>query len=102
MEHSTQYKQFFIVTWVNISDALLCLVYIDAWKCVAQLAVKRLIYAWNLWMESMVLQIMGSNYHAHLKYFGITNRVVFGVEKKLCKFLLFKYVFDFAKGPLLF
>ena len=65
----------------------------DAWKCVAQLAVKRLIYlyTWNLLMQSMVLQIMGSNYHSHLKYFGITDGI-----KKLCKLLLFKYVFDFA------
>ena len=45
--------------------------------------------------------IMGSNYHAHLKYFGIINGVVFGI-KKMCKFLFFKYVFDFAMGPLLF
>ena len=32
-------------------------------------------------MQSMVLQIMGSNYHAHVKYFGITNGVVFGTKK---------------------
>ena len=45
-------------------------------------AVKGLIYAytWNLLMQSMVLQIIGSNYHAHLKYFGITNGVVFGIK----------------------
>ena len=32
-------------------------------------------------MQSVVLQIMGSNYHAHLKYFEITNGVVFGIKK---------------------
>ena len=32
-------------------------------------------------MQSMVLQIMGLNYHAHLKYFEITNEVVFGIQK---------------------
>ena len=63
LEHSTQYKQCFIVTWVNISDDLLCPVCSDGWKCVAPLAVKRLIYAytWHLLMQCMVLQIMGSN-----------------------------------------
>ena len=44
---------------------------------------------------------MGSNYHAHLKYFGITYGIVFGI-KKLCRFLVFKYVFDFTIGPSLF
>ena len=55
---------------------------IDALKCVAQLAVKRLIYAhtWNLLMQSMVLQILVSNYHAHLKQFGVPNGIVFGVK----------------------
>ena len=53
-------------------------------------------------MQSMVLQIMGSNYNAHLKYFGKNNGVVFGIKKKLCKFLVFKYVFGFEMGPLLF
>ena len=49
----------------------------------SSLAVERLIYThtWNLLMQSMVLQIMGSNNHAHLKYFGITNGVVFGIKK---------------------
>ena len=32
-------------------------------------------------MQSMMLQIMGSNYHTHLKYFEITNRVVCGIKK---------------------
>ena len=52
------------------------------------LATKRLIYAytWNLLMQSMVLQIMDSNYHVHLKYFGITNGVVFGIKKKCARF----------------
>ena len=103
LKHSTRYKQCFQVTWVNISDALLCPVCSDAWKCLAPLAVERLIntYTWNLLLQSMVLQIMGSNnYHAHLEYFGITNGVVFGI-KKLCKFLVFKYALDFAIEPLL-
>ena len=83
MEHSTHYKQCFIVTWVNISDALLCPVCSDAWKCPAALAMKTSIhaYTWNLLMQRMVLQIMGSNYHAHLKYFEITNGVLFGLKK---------------------
>ena len=33
-------------------------------------------------MQSMVLQIMGSNYHSHLKYLGTTNEVLFGIQKK--------------------
>ena len=48
----------------------------------------------------MVLQIMSSNYHAHLEHFGMTSGVEFDI-KKLCKSLVFKYVFDFATGPLL-
>ena len=44
---------------------------------------------------------MGSNYHDHLKYFRINNGVLFGI-KKLCKFLVFIFVFDFAMGSLLF
>ena len=83
LKHSTQYKQCFIVTWVNISDALLCRVCSDAWKCLALLAAERLIntYTWNLLMQSMVLQIIRSNYHAYLKYFGITSGFVFGIQK---------------------
>ena len=52
-------------------------------------------------MQIMVLQIMGSNYHVNLKYFGITNGVVSDV-KKLYGFLLFEYILNFAMGPLLF
>ena len=37
-------------------------------------------------MQSMMLQIMGLNYHAHLKYFGIINGVVFGIKKKCASF----------------
>ena len=82
LEHSTQYEQCFKVTWVNISDSLLCPVCSDAWKCVAPLAVKRLIMrTWKLLIQSKVLQIMGSKYHAHLKYFEITDGVVFGIKK---------------------
>ena len=33
-------------------------------------------------MQSMVLQIMGSNYYANLKYFEITNGVLFDITKK--------------------
>ena len=55
----------------------------------------------NLLMQSMVLHIMGLNNHTHLKYFGITNGLCL-VSQNLCKFLVFKYVFDFAMGPLLF
>ena len=81
MEHSTQYEQCFKVTWVNISDSLLCPVCSDACKRVAPLAVKRLIMrTWKLLIQSKVLQIMGSKYHAHLKYFEITDGGVFGIK----------------------
>ena len=61
-------------------------------------------------MQSVVLQSMGSNYPTHLKYFGITNGIVFVIKKqtnnkqtnKLCKPLVYKYALDFATGPLPF
>ena len=70
--------------------------------CIAQLAVKMSIYpyTWNLLMQSMVLQMMGSNYHAHLKYFGITNGGVFGV-KNIVQVSTFKYIW-FCNGTLTF
>ena len=37
-------------------------------------------------MQSIVLQIMGSTYHAHLKYFGITNGIMFDIKKKCASF----------------
>ena len=46
----------------------------------------------RVYLESVdamqMLQIMGPNYHAHFKYFGITNEVVFGIKKivQLCNF----------------
>ena len=60
------------------------------------------MHIWNLLssIQSMVLQIMGSKYHVHLKYFEITDGVVFGIRKIVS--LVFKYVFDFAMGPLHF
>ena len=68
--------------------------------------MKRLIL--RVYLESvdakyggMVLQIMGSNYHAHSKYCGIINGVVFGI-KRIMQDSSFKYVFDFAMEPLLF
>ena len=36
---------------------------------------------WNLVIQSMVLQVVSSKYHAHLKYFKITDGVVFGIKK---------------------
>ena len=32
-------------------------------------------------MQNMVLQIVCSNFYAHLKYFEITNEVVLGVKE---------------------
>ena len=46
LEHTTQYKQSVIVTWINISNALLCSLCSDAWRCVAPLAVKRSVYVY--------------------------------------------------------
>ena len=38
---------------------------------------------WNLLIPSLVLQMMmmSSKYHSHLKYFEITDGVVFGIKK---------------------
>ena len=92
MEHSTQYKECFVLAWVNISDV---------WKRVALLAVKSLRVYNYLLMQSMVLQIIGSNYHAHLTYFGITNRVCF-VFKKIVQDSSFQVCIRFYNRTLTF
>ena len=52
-------------------------------------------------MQSMVLQIIGSNYHALLKHFRMINGVVFGI-KKIVEVSSFLILFDFTMGLLLF
>ena len=65
---------------LNISDAFWCPVCSDALECVTPLPVKRLVY---VHLESVdVWQIMGSKYHAQLKYFEITDGALFGIKKK--------------------
>ena len=56
--------------------------------------------AWNLLIQSMMLQIMGSKYHAQSKCFEVPDGAVF-VIKKLCKSLVFILVYDVAMRPLL-
>ena len=53
----------------------------DVLKCVAPLAVKRLICALLESDTKYGVAIMSSKYHAHLKYFKITDGVVLGIRK---------------------
>ena len=62
------------LTWVNISDTLLYSCVQWGVEMCSSACSEKLIYTpWNLMMQSMVLQIMSSKYHAHLKYFEITD-----------------------------
>ena len=50
----------------------------------------------------MVLQIMGSTYDAYIKYFKITDGVVFGI-KTIVQVSSFQYnLYDFAMRPSVF
>ena len=49
----------------------------------------------------MVLQVKGSKYYTHLKYFRITDEAVLGI-KKIVQFTSFQIYIDFVIGSLLF
>ena len=52
-------------------------------------------------MQSMVLQIMGPKYNSHLKYFGKTNGVEFGM-RKIVQVLTFQIFIWFYNATLSF